>query len=488
MSGDGDLFLGVDVGTQSTKAVLVDVDSGSVVARAARSYDLIGGLPAGHAEQHPGTWTEAVIAAVREVSLGLGPRIRGVGVSGQQHGAVLLGAGDEVLRPAKLWCDTSAAEEAAALSAELGRAIPAGFTAPKLRWSAEREPAVWARVQRVLLPHDYINLFLTGEFFTEVGDASGTGYLDPASGSYDAEAVERSAPGLADLLPPLRSCAAPAGELSDAAAAALGLEAGTPVSAGGGDNMMSAIGAGATRPGVSVCSLGTSATVFAFAAEPAVDPGGDIASFRASSAGDEGVAGHLPLLCVMNCTEPLEDLRALTGKGHDELTELARTASMGEELLVPFFMGERVPNLPDATATLSGLRPGSLSPGILYRAALEGVALNLASGVERMRRMGIEPEEVRLVGGAARNPLWQEILATTFGVPVRVLVETETAAVGAALQVAAAVRDEPVDRIAQGFVAYGGAAVEPSADGETVERLARLAGRLAGAVAAQRTP
>ncbi len=485
MSADGDLFLGVDVGTQSTKAVLVDVESGDVVARAARAYDLMEGLPAGHAEQHPSTWTEAATAAIGEVSQGLGQRVRGIGVSGQQHGAVLLGDGDQVLRPAKLWCDTSAADEAAALSSELGRSIPAGFTAPKLRWSAEREPELWARVRRVLLPHDFLNLFLTGEFFTEVGDASGTGYLDPVRGAYDAEAVDRTAPGLADLLPPLRPCAAPAGALSATAAAALGLEAGTPVSAGGGDNMMSAIGAGATRPGVSVCSLGTSATVFAFSAEPAVDPGGDIASFRASSAGAGGEAGHLPLLCVMNCTEPLEDLRALTGRGHDELTELARTAPMGDELLVPFFMGERVPNLPDATASLTGLRPGSLSPGVLYRAALEGVALNLASGVERMRGMGIEPDEVRLVGGAARNSLWQELLATTFGVPVRVLMETETAAVGAALQVAAAVRQEPLDGVAQRFVAYGGPAVAPSAEPATVARLAGLRRRLAEAVSAQ---
>ena len=484
MSARGDLFLGLDVGTQSTKAVLVDVDSGQVVARAGRAYDLIEGLPAGHAEQHPDTWSEAVIAVTREV--GEGPRVRGVGVSGQQHGAVLLGDGDEVLRPAKLWCDTSAAAEAAALSQELGRTIPAGFTGPKLSWSAEHEPDLWARVRRVLLPHDHINLFLTGEFFTEVGDASGTGYLDPSTGSYDPTAMAATAPGLGDLVPPLRPCAAPAGELSSSAAAALGLEAGTPVSAGGGDNMMSAIGAGATRPGVSVCSLGTSATVFAFSAEPALDPGGDIASFRASSAGPGGEAGHLPLLCVMNCTEPLEDLRALTGKGHDDLTDLARAASMGEELLVPFFMGERVPNLPDATATLTGLRPGSLSPGVLYRAALEGVALNLAAGVERMRGMGIEPAEVRLVGGAARNTLWQEILATTFGVPVRVLMETETAAVGAALQAAAAARQEPADRIAQAFVAYGGPAVSPSSDAATVERLAVLRGRLAEAVAVQR--
>ena len=484
MSAGGDLFLGVDVGTQSTKAVLVDVDTGEVVARAARAYDLLEGLPPGHAEQHPATWRDAVVGTIQEV--GHGDRVRGVGVSGQQHGAVLLGEGDEVLRPAKLWCDTSAAAEAAAISEELGRTVPAGFTAPKLRWSAEREPELWGRTRRVLLPHDHVNLFLTGEFFTEVGDASGTGYLDPATGDYDDAAVAAVAPGLGDRLPPLRPCAEPAGALSAEAAAALGLPPGTPVSAGGGDNMMSAIGAGATRPGVSVCSLGTSGTVFAFSDEPCVDPGGDIASFRASSAGAGGVAGHLPLLCVMNCTEPLEDLRALTGKGHDELTALAADAAMGEELLVPFFVGERVPNLPDATATLSGLRPGSLSAGVLYRAALEGVALNLAAGVERMGAIGPAPDEVRLVGGAARNPLWQGILATAFGVPVRVLEETETAAVGAALQAAAAVRGVPADELAQGFVAFAGPPVDPTTDAATRERMAGLRERLSAAVAGLR--
>ena len=135
---------------------------------------------------------------------------------------------DEVLRPAKLWCDTSAAAEAAAISEELGRTVPAGFTAPKLRWSAEREPELWGRTRRVLLPHDHVNLFLTGEFFTEVGDASGTGYLDPATGDYDDAAVAAVAPGLGDRLPPLRPCAEPAGALSAEAAAALGLPPGTP--------------------------------------------------------------------------------------------------------------------------------------------------------------------------------------------------------------------------------------------------------------------
>ncbi|MEM6571160.1 MAG: xylulokinase, partial [Planctomycetota bacterium] len=479
-----ELFCGIDVGTQSTKAVLVDVDAGEVVARASEAYDLIEGLPPGHAEQQPEMWLDAAKKVVREV--GHGEEIAGIGVSGQQHGAVLLGEDFGVLRAAKLWCDTSAADEAAGLSKRLGRVVPAGFTGPKLRWIADREPEIWDRTAHVLLPHDFLDACLTHELYTEVGDASGTGYLAVDEGAYDADAMAATAPGLAERVPPLVACDRVAGTLVPRVAEEFGLRPGTPVSAGGGDNMMSAIGAGATRPGVAVCSLGTSGTVFAFADAPVTDPDGAIASFRASSPiPGGGGAGWLPLLCVMNCTEPLEALVALTGKDHAALTVEAERVAMGDELFVPFLVGERVPNLPRATGTLDGLRLGSLTPGVLYRAALEGVTLNLAAGLERMRAIGVRPDEVRLVGGAARNPLWQRLLATVFGVPVRVLAETETAAVGAALQAAAAVRSAPVDDLAQAFVRYESEPVPPGDDAAERDRLDRLARRLAEASATE---
>ena len=441
MASGGDLFLGLDVGTQSTKALVYDAATGDVVERSQVTYDLIEGLPAGHAEQQPEMWLEAVVEAVG--ALDRRGEIRGIGVSGQQHGAVLLGEQYEVVRAAKLWCDTSTSEEAAALSAELGRSVPAGFTAPKLRYVAEREPDVWARTRHVVLPHDFINACLCHDLFTEAGDASGTGYLDPRTGRYDEDAVARTAPGLAEKLPPIVATGAVAGRLVESTAQRLGLTAGIPVSAGGGDNMMSAIGAGATGPGVVVCSLGTSATVFAFTGAPLLDPEGLIADFRASSV-MPGTAepGHLPLLCVMNCTEPLEAIRELTGRGHDELTALARAVPPGAEgvTFVPFLVGERVPNMPNARGTLTGLGANGLDAGVLYRAALEGVAMNLASGLDRMRGLGLDVAEVRLVGGAARNALWAEILAACFGAAVRPMAETETAALGAAMQAAAAAR------------------------------------------------
>ena len=439
-----ELYLGIDVGTQGTKALLWDAEKDEVVARASRPYGLIQGLPPGHAEQDPRTWLEAATESVQELgsAVDLAREVQGLGVSGQQHGAVLLMADFDIARDAKLWCDTSTAEEAEALSSELGRKIPTGFTAPKLRWTATREPEVWKRTAHVVLPHDFMNACLAHDLFTEAGDASGTGYFDPLTGEYDELALEVVAPGLAERVPRLVSCAEVAGEVQPRPAEQFGLRAGTPISAGGGDNMMSAIGSGTTRAGVVTCSLGTSATIFAFSETPVIDPEGLIAPFRASSLGVSGEPGHLPLLCTMNCTEPLEEICALTGKGHDELTALAEDvpAGCGGVDFVPFLVGERVPDLPNARGTISGLGLGSLRPGVLYRAALEGVSNNLGAGLDRMRAAGVVPEEIRLVGGAAKNGLWRRILGDVFGVPIVPMDEPESAALGAAKQACKAVR------------------------------------------------
>ncbi|MEC7584229.1 MAG: FGGY family carbohydrate kinase, partial [Planctomycetota bacterium] len=255
------LYLGFDVGTQSTKALLLDAERGEVVARAQRGYDLISGLPPGHAEQDPATWIAAVEETAAEVLRDVAvERVGGVGVSGQQHGCVVLDDADEVIRPAKLWCDTSTTKQARELSDQLGRPVPVGFTASKLVWLRECEPDNWSRVHSVLLPHDYINFRLTGAKTMECGDASGTGWFDATRRTFDADAVAAIDPRLSGMLPPLLQAGQPAGHLSAAGAALLGLPVGLPVAAGGGDNMMAAIGAGATRSGVVVMSLGTSGT------------------------------------------------------------------------------------------------------------------------------------------------------------------------------------------------------------------------------------
>ena len=270
MASGGDLFLGLDVGTQSTKALVYDAATGDVVERSQVTYDLIEGLPAGHAEQQPEMWLEAVVEAVG--ALERRGEVRGIGVSGQQHGAVLLGEQYEVVRAAKLWCDTSTSAEAAALSAELGRSVPPASPRRSCVRGGARARRVGPHASRGPPPRLHQRLPLP-RLFTEAGDASGTGYLDPRTGRYDDDAVARTAPGLAEKLPPIVATGAVAGRLVASTAERLGLAAGIPVSAGGGDNMMSAIGR-ATGSGVVVCSLGTSATVFAFTGAPLLDPEG----------------------------------------------------------------------------------------------------------------------------------------------------------------------------------------------------------------------
>lgn len=426
--------IGLDVGTQSTKALVVDGESRTVVARASRSHGLIEGLPEGAAEQHPHTWRDAVRDVLAEV-LADGvidhARLTAIAVSGQQHGSVFLDADGEVIRPAKLWCDTTTAAEAAELSSRVGRNIPSGFTAPKILWLERHEPDSFDRLRTVLLPHDYINLLLTKRCFMEAGDASGTGLLDITTRAFDRAAADAVDPRVHDMLPELVAPDAPAGTVSDEAARYFGLPAGMLVAPGGGDNMMSAIGSGATRPGVTVVSLGTSGTAFAYSDTPIIDPDGDIAAFCDST------GGWLPLLCTMNATTVTEEVVRLTGDlGHDELTRLAALVDPGADgvLFLPYLAGERVPNLPDATGTLLGLRPGSMTPGVLYRAAMEGATLAIAAGIERMKDLGVSLDRVRLVGGGARNPLWRQITADVLGVPVERLAEPESAAFGAALQ------------------------------------------------------
>lgn len=474
------LYLGFDVGTQATKGVVVDATTAQVIARGGRSYGLTPNLPPGAAEQDPQTWVKAVreVAAELLAAPGVGrARVRGVGVSGQQHGLVVLDAEDQIVRPAKLWCDTTTAEEAQELSQDLGRAVPAGFTAPKILWMKRHEAELWARVRSVLLPHDYINFRLTGRKTMEAGDASGTGFFDPVARAFDPRAVERIDPRLAEMLPPILSPGSPAGVLSAEGAALLGLSEGVVVAAGGGDNMMSAIGSGATSPGVVVVSLGTSGTAFAYSDRPVIDPEGLIAPFCDST------GGWLPLLCVMNMTGVAEEVRAAFEGQEENLESLTHAAARVPPgcdglLFLPFLQGERVPNLPGASGVLAGIRPGLLRRAHLFRAALEGTSLSLGLGMQRMKRLGIAVESVRLVGGGSQNPLWREILADVLEVPVVRLAEPESAALGAAIQALWTVRreageDVTADAVAARFVRTEGEVMSPDPSRSRIYRDAR---------------
>lgn len=473
------LYVGLDVGTQSTKGVLLDVSrtgAEAIVARAASAYDLIPGLPEGAAEQHPDTWRAAVKTVLDQLLNGVDrERVRGIGVSGQQHGLVVLDEADRVIRPAKLWCDTTTIREADEITQQGKRVIPTGYTLPKLLWMKRNEPANFARVRHVLLPHDYINFLLTGEKFMEAGDASGSGAFDPEKRCFDNELLSWIDPKAPSWFPKLVAADQPAGKISAQAAQEFGLPVGAVVSPGGGDNMMSAIGSGATQAGATVVSLGTSGTVFAYSAQPVVDPKGQIAAFCDST------GAWMPLLCTMNVTGVTEQVKDAFGLDLAELTRLAEAvpAGAGGLCFLPYLVGERVPNLPKATGALLGVRPGLLSPGHLFRAAIEGTTLGLASGVERMKRLGLVVDAVRVVGGGSKNPLWRQILSDVLGVPVSVLVEPESAALGGALQAYWVARKAQGENVTQSAVAEPFVTLAPGVTTPNMANHAHYQGQLA---------
>jgi D-xylulose kinase len=443
-------FLGIDCGTQSTKALLLDPE-GEILAVGRADHDLIEASD-GTREQEPRWWTEAAVTAVRAaLAAAGGVEVGGIGVSGQQHGLVALDANDQPVRPAKLWNDTSTTAEAQALTDALGgeSAVLAltgnlflpGYTAPKVAWLRDHEPDRYAASRRFCLPHDYLNLWLTGTYATEPGDASGTAYVDARSRSYSRQVLaalddERDWDA---ALPPIGESLAVHGRLQRTTAELLGLPAGVPVSGGGGDNMCSAIGVGAVAEGPTVVSLGTSGTAFAFHSRPAIDDEGEAAAFCSST------GGWLPLVCTLNCTVATEWIRREMGMdraGFEAALSASPPGARGVSCL-PYLAGERTPNAPSAAAAFSGIRTGH-DRNDLVRAVAEGVILGLAYGLGALARAGCHPTEITLVGGGAASDGLAQLCADAFDLPVRRDAEPEAAALGAARQAACVVDSIPL--------------------------------------------
>ncbi len=437
------LLIGIDSGTQSTKALVVDAHTGKVCGSGTATYGLIGGLPAGAKEQDPATWRAALVKAVKgalkEAGAAAG-EVVAMGVSGQQHGFVPMDAAGEVIRPAKLWCDTTTAEECAEITTKLGgakatiralgNAVLPGFTAPKILWLKKHEPDNYARLAKVLLPHDYLNFVLTGEMTMEYGDASGTALLDVRKRRWSEAAVTAVDPDLMRCLPAVGTSDGIAGRLTAGSARALGLKPGVVVSAGGGDNMMGAIGTGNTRAGVVTASFGTSGTIYACSEKPVVDPAGEIAAFCDST------NRWLPLLCTMNVTVATEMVRNDFGLEHAEFEKVAAKVRPGSDglVLLPYLEGERTPNVPDGTGVYLGVRAATFDAGHFARATMEGVTLGMNYGLRRLAVLGVKATQVRATGGGSRSRLWRQIMADVFNAEVVTLQVAEGAAYGAALQ------------------------------------------------------
>lgn len=437
-------LLGLDIGTSGAKALICDAD-GRVLATATADYPLSRPRPL-WSEQNPADWwrgaREALGAAVRQSGVEAS-RIAGLGLTGQMHGATFLDAQSEVIRPAILWND----QRTAAACTEIGRLVgverlvqisgnPAltGFQAPKLLWLREHEPEHYARVARLLLPKDYIRLLLSGELATDASDAAGTLLLDLRARDYSPE-ILAALEIPRDWLPPVFEGPQVTGLLRAEVAAELGLPAGLPVVAGGGDNAAAAVGTGVVRAGVVSSSIGTSGVLFAHSDTPALDPAGRLHGFCHAVPG----AYHLMAVTLSagGAFQWLRDnLRAIApGLGYEQLAALAGEAPPGAEglLFLPYLSGERTPHLdPLARGAFVGLSSRH-SLAHIARALMEGVVFALRDGLEMMSGLGVPAGEIRATGGGARHPLWLQIQADIYETTVATLAAEEGPAYGAAL-------------------------------------------------------
>ena len=446
------LVAGVDSSTQSTKVELRECDSGRLVDRAS--------APHGHtrweppvSEQDPQTWWDALVDCFSQFTEADRADVAAVGVAGQQHGLVLVGADGSVLRPAKLWNDTTSAPQAGELVAQLslegwaqrcGSVPLASFTIAKLAWVLEHEPELADRITRIMLPHDWLTWRLSGAHVTDRGDASGTGWFDPARNELAADLLALAGVDPGEWLFKLPRVLGPdeaAGSITGEAADALGLSGEVLVGPGTGDNMGAALGLG-LQPGDTVISLGTSGTAYSVSRTPTSDPTKAVAGFA------DATGNYLPLVCTLNATRVTDAMARWLGVDPAGLAQLALAApdSPDTPVLVPYFDGERTPDLPDATGTIAGLRADT-SREQLALAAHDGVLCGLFDGLDALRTAGVDTNgRLHLIGGGARSPAYQTRAAALHGAPIVVPHDDETVALGAAVQAAAiATNAHPAD-------------------------------------------
>jgi xylulokinase len=433
--------IGVDSGTQGTKVLIVDF-AGKILGRGYWKHSMTPGLKPGASEQDPGVWITAFSKALEQAleNSKIDPsKVVSIGVSGQQHGFVPLDKQGIPIRPAKLWNDTSTTKETEEIIHKMGGSkkfiektginLAVGFTASKILWLKNHEPGNYNKLSTILLPHNYINYYLTGNSVMEFGDASGTGLMNIKERKWSKEVINTIGPEIEGKLPALRHPSEPVGYVKPEITNQYNLKK-VIVSSGGGDNMMAAIGTGNVMPGVVTVSLGTSGTVYAYFSEPFVDLEGEIASFCDST------GGWLPLLCTMNVTNVTEHLKAVFDFSNEILENNASKAPAGSNGLIflPFISGERVPVLPHSSGVLFGLNSSNFNKSCISRSIMEGTILNLGYGFNRMKGLNLVPGKIRVTGGGSNSKLWLKIVADIFNTPVVTLKEQEAGAFGAALQ------------------------------------------------------
>ncbi|MGE5109986.1 MAG: xylulokinase [Acidobacteriaceae bacterium] len=440
-------LLGIDIGTGGTRAVLVS-ESGQVLASATHPHVPFQSPRIGWAEQDPHDWWNACKSAIREV-IGISQthpeEIAALALTGQMHGAVLLDDADRVLRPAIIWCDQRSAAECDYLDERIGNrhiieftcnpALP-NFTLTKLLWVRANEPEIWKQFRSFLLPKDYVRFRLTGVRAIDVADASGTLLLDVAHRRWSGPM--REACDLPEkCLPDLYESPDIVSTITAEAARETGLQPGTPVVAGAGDQAAGAVGMGIVQPGSVSATIGTSGVVFAATDRPALDPAGRLHTFCHAVPGRWHVMG-VTQAAGLSLRWFRDAFGANAAGGQDPYEALSAEAAAvpaGAEglLWAPYLMGERTPHLdPNARGALVGLT-ASHGRGHIIRAILEGVAFSLRDTFTIFREMGVPVSSIRLGGGGARSPLWRQIQADVYGLPVEVFAAEEGAAYGAAI-------------------------------------------------------
>lgn len=475
------LVAGVDSSTQATKVVVVDADSGAVVAGGQGRHTVTG--TGGARETDPREWWAALQAAL--AATGRAGDVAAIAVAGQQHGLVVLDGAGQPLRAASLWNDTRAAPDAERLTERLGAATwaqltglrpVASFTVCKWAWLRRTELDVARATAAIRLPHDYVTGRLTGLGTTDRSDASGTGWWSPATGGYLDEILSLPEVELAaDRLPIVVGPTEAAGAVSAAAAAELGLRPGTLVGPGTGDNAGAALGLGLTV-GQAAMSLGTSGTIFAVAERPAADSSGIVAGFA------DATGRFLPLAATLNCTVAVDRVAGWLGLDRDDVEPA------DEVVVLPYFDGERTPNLPSSSGTIRGLRH-TTTPQQILMAAYEGAVASLLVAFDAIDASvgGLDPAApLLLVGGGARGEAWRSVVRRLTGRAVLIPEATEAVAMGAAVQAAAILRGEALPDVARRWGGGRGVLLDPLP--VDTERLARIRALLQGEIDDQGRP
>ena len=484
-------YLGIDVGTGGTRALVMD-EAGTVVASGSEEHAPFASPRPGWAEQDPRDWWRACGAAVRKAlhSSNLRPEeIACIGFSGQMHGAVLLDSGDELVRNAIIWCDQRSEAQSHELEQLFGRDMLirltcnpplTNFTLTKLLWVRETEPESWAQVAHLMLPKDYVRFRLTGERAIDVADASGTLLLDVANRRWSSEVLSKC--GIdKSLLPALYESPQVCGKVSAAGADATGLRMGTPVVAGAGDQAAGAVGMGIARAGAISATIGTSGVVFAATDRPALDPQGRLHTFCHAIPGRWHVMGVTQAAGLsLRWLRDRLGIATAVQAGHDPydlLTNEASSAPAGSAgaFWLPYLMGERTPHLdPNARAALVGLT-ASHTRGHLIRAVMEGVAFSLKDTFTIFDEMQIPVTSIRLGGGGARSALWRQIQADVYGREVEIVAAEEGAAYGAAILAGVGARAwNSVDEACESVVRVATRIAPDQAASKTMQRSYRI--------------